>query len=153
MVATSPVIGGVGSGRLATWGRATDVANGVIAESVAGADGFEVGPGVGVRGCGLGVADGTAGVELEVGRVSVGTEASSAARGAGSGRAGVAVAATGGRLALGTTTVTRPRMIASIVRSGVGWGSGVGNVWARALPPQPVIRISASTRSSPGNPT
>ncbi len=66
-------------------------------------------------------------------RVGVLVAATRAGRGAGSERAGAAVAAAaGGRVGVGTTTVTSPRITASIVLSGVGWGRGVGNVWARA---------------------
>jgi hypothetical protein len=52
--------------------------------------------------------------------------------------------------AVGTTTVTRPRMTASMVRSGVGWGT-MGGVWALAGVEHPPTTTTATntTRTMP----
>jgi len=93
-----------------------------------------VGPGVG-----LAVADGVGrGVAVADGRGEDVGEAAGAA-GCVTGL-GTAVAVGLGRtgVVVGRTIVTSPRMIASIVLSGVGCGGTVGAAWARARSPQPV---------------
>lgn len=98
--------------------------------------------GEGVRRAGVAVA----GVADGICRTAVGVAAAWAGRGAAAARGGAAVGATA-RVAVGITTVTSPRITASIVLSGVGWGRG-GSDWALALLPQPARRISARTRKS-----
>jgi len=49
-------------------------------------------------------------------------------------------------VAVGGTIVIMPRTTASIVRSGVGWSSGVGSVWALALPPQLLIQTAPTSK-------